>query len=90
MESTPLAVGAQAASQLLDSGHIVVTVFVVHTAILICVIIFVLRLWREERKETVRLNNIIVDMVGKMIEAMKDSREQVETLTKVLLHGNNK
>ena len=86
MEHSIFKSGASAAGKLLDSGHIVVSVFLLLTVILIGLIYWLARAWRTERKECIRLSTLFTDMQIKNVMALKEQEHQIELLREAI-HG---
>lgn len=83
--------GARAANQLLDSGHLVVTVFMFNTFLLLVVIVWLFRMYHNERKENTRLINELIEVKTKMLNAIREWRKQIEDFMRVLFdNGDNR
>jgi hypothetical protein len=72
--------GADAAAKILDSGHLVVAVFMLLTIILFGMVVWLLR-------ENKRLNSLLSDLQEKTIIAFKNQEKQIELLLARLGNG---
>lgn len=100
MDQKLIGIGVGSADTVLNSGSIVVGVFVILVIILILSMIAMYRFFitqmeylrsqiREKDEEIIRLNGVLVDIQGKTISAIRDWKAQIEVFIKAA-YGNNR
>lgn len=86
-----LKIGARSAEQLLDSGHLVVAVFVLNTFILLALIVWLIRMLQHERRANAELTKELIEVKTKMLNAIREWRRQIEDFMRALFdNGNNR